>query len=72
MQWRLAEKNASMAIWLGKQYLGQSDGANGAKFSLSNNFRGWSEKGDSEILLTVTEDDPITKALKAEMNHGDE
>ena len=24
-QWRLAEKNASMAIWLGKQYLGQSD-----------------------------------------------
>lgn len=25
MQWRLAEKNASMAIWLGKQYLGQRD-----------------------------------------------
>lgn len=25
MQWRLAEKNATMAIWLGKQYLGQSD-----------------------------------------------
>lgn len=24
-QWRLAEKNASMAIWLGKQYLGQCD-----------------------------------------------
>ena len=24
-QWRLAEKNASMAIWLGKQYLGQKD-----------------------------------------------
>ena len=24
-QWRLAEKNASMAIWLGKQYLGQRD-----------------------------------------------
>lgn len=24
-QWRLAEKNANMAIWLGKQYLGQSD-----------------------------------------------
>lgn len=24
-QWRLAEKNATMAIWLGKQYLGQSD-----------------------------------------------
>ena len=22
-QWRLAEKNANMAIWLGKQYLGQ-------------------------------------------------
>ena len=25
MQWRLAEKNASMAIWLGKQYLGQKE-----------------------------------------------
>lgn len=24
-QWRLAEKNATMAIWLGKQYLGQKD-----------------------------------------------
>ena len=24
-QMRLAEKNASMAIWLGKQYLGQTD-----------------------------------------------
>ena len=24
-QWRLAEKNASMASWLGKQYLGQRD-----------------------------------------------
>lgn len=24
-QWRLAKKNANMAIWLGKQYLGQSD-----------------------------------------------
>ena len=26
-QWRLAEKNASMAIFLGKQYLGQRDQA---------------------------------------------
>ena len=25
MQWKLAEKNTSMAIWLGKQYLGQKD-----------------------------------------------
>ena len=24
-QWRLAEKSATMAIWLGKQYLGQRD-----------------------------------------------
>lgn len=24
-QWKLAEKNANMAIWLGKQYLGQKD-----------------------------------------------
>lgn len=25
-QWRLAEKSATMAIWLGKQYLDQTDG----------------------------------------------
>ena len=25
MQWRLAEQNATMAIWLGKQYLDQRD-----------------------------------------------
>lgn len=25
MQWQLAAKNAPMAIWLGKQYLGQRD-----------------------------------------------
>jgi hypothetical protein len=25
MQFKLAAKNASMAIWLGKQYLGQRD-----------------------------------------------
>ena len=25
MQWKLAEKNPSMAIWLGKQHLGQKD-----------------------------------------------
>ena len=25
MQWKLAEKNATMGIWLGKQYLGQTD-----------------------------------------------
>lgn len=25
MQFRLAEKNSAMAIWLGKQYLGQTD-----------------------------------------------
>lgn len=31
-QFRLAEKNASMAIWLGKQYLGQSDNAWSTRF----------------------------------------
>ena len=25
MQWKLAEKNSAMAIWLGKQYLNQKD-----------------------------------------------
>lgn len=27
LQWRLAEKSAAMAIWLGKQYLGQKESA---------------------------------------------
>lgn len=30
-QWRLAEKSAAMAIFLGKQYLGQSDDPSGAR-----------------------------------------
>lgn len=29
-QWKLAEKSTSMAIWLGKQYLGQHDNPNTA------------------------------------------
>lgn len=29
-QWRLSENNASMAIWLGKQYLGQTDKPEGS------------------------------------------
>ena len=28
MQFKLAEKNPTMAIWLGKQYLGQKDTIN--------------------------------------------
>lgn len=27
-QWKMAEKNVTMAIWLGKQFLGQSDNPN--------------------------------------------
>lgn len=36
-QWQMAEKNASMAIWLGKQYLGQKDHVettNGGEFEV--------------------------------------
>lgn len=38
-QWRLAEKNANMAIWLGKQYLGQRepDGGENSKTPESEN-----------------------------------
>ena len=31
-QWRLSERNAAMAIWLGKQYLGQKDIPDGESF----------------------------------------
>lgn len=53
-QWRLAEKNANMAIWLGKQYLGQSD--MGLNLKSSDNAN--------------AEDDPITKTLKEEAERG--
>lgn len=31
-QWRLADRSAAMAIWLGKQYLGQKDIPDGESF----------------------------------------
>lgn len=34
MQFKLAEKNTAMAIWLGKQYLGQTE-----KIEQTNNFK---------------------------------
>lgn len=42
------------------------DGANGAKFSLTNNFKGWSEKQDVTMNMDA-DDDPITASLKEEM-----
>lgn len=45
------------------------DGAMGAKFSLSNNFRGWSEKQDVTMSIPA-EDDPITKSLKEDLDGG--
>lgn len=35
MQWNLAEKNTAMAIWLGKQYLGQRDNLDVATTDMS-------------------------------------
>lgn len=35
-QWKLAEKNAAMAIWLGKQYLGQREPEQ--QFNLAGNI----------------------------------
>jgi hypothetical protein len=43
------------------------DGSNGAKFSLTNNFKGWSEKPDAQP-PTDTEDDPITQSLKEDLD----
>ena len=43
-QWRLADRNAAMAIWLGKQYLGQSDNPLGEKEdNVSILFDGWDD-----------------------------
>ena len=42
------------------------DGSNGAKFSLANNFKGWSEHPEAQQSAVAVEDDPITKSLKEE------
>lgn len=52
-QWQLAEKNATMGIWLGKQYLGQSDNptvdeAQDATDPLSNSLQEMAEELQSD------------------------
>ena len=43
-QWHLADKSATMAIWLGKQYLGQSDNPLGdEEDNVSILFEGWDD-----------------------------
>ena len=43
-QWRLSERSAAMAIWLGKQYLGQSDNPLGEEEdNVSALFDGWDD-----------------------------
>ncbi|MCI1951780.1 MAG: DNA-packaging protein [Clostridiales bacterium] len=42
------------------------DGSNGAKFSLANNFKGWSDHPEAQQSAVAVEDDPITKSLKEE------
>lgn len=37
-QFRLAQKNATMAIWLGKQYLGQTDAGSGTDETPDDGF----------------------------------
>ena len=39
MQFKLAEKSATMAIWLGKQYLGQTDKAEIITNTITDNTR---------------------------------
>mgnify|MGYP002270762156 FL=1 len=47
------------------------DGVQGAKFSLINNFKGWTEnKKENDHDENRLEDDPITKALKEEFKDG--
>lgn len=46
------------------------DGANGAKFSLSNNFKGWSEKQEVEVGSVTTEKTKLDDLIK--QMRGDE
>lgn len=50
-QWRLAEKNATMAIWLGKQYLGQKEDAGFGRIGT-----GTQEDALSQSLRTIADD----------------
>ena len=50
-QFRLAEKNANMAIWLGKQYLGQRDSINDDAGKISADMA-----EDNEILRGLFKD----------------
>lgn len=52
-QWKLAEKNVAMAIWLGKQYLGQSD-----KIETSNEM-----KSQPKIELEIVDNSNLEKIL---------
>jgi len=54
-----------------EQRLFDKDGVQGAKFSLINNFKGWSDKGkENEQEPLRYEDDPITKSLKEDAENG--
>lgn len=51
MQWRLAEKNATMAIFLGKQYLGQRDYSEvEVKADINNPFDGVSTEDIKKLI----------------------
>lgn len=51
MQWRLAEKNATMAIFLGKQYLGQRDFSEvEVKADINNPFDGVSTEDIKKLI----------------------
>lgn len=46
------------------------DGANGAKFSLSNNFKGWSEKQEVEVGAVATEKTKLDDLIKQMRGNG--
>lgn len=46
------------------------DGANGAKFSLSNNFKGWSEKQEVEVGSVTTEKTKLDDLIKQMRSDG--
>ena len=46
------------------------DGVQGAKFSLINNFKGWTAEQSKAHFDNDSEDDPITKSLKEAFDNG--
>ena len=62
MQFKLAEKNTTMAIWLGKQYLGQTD-------KIETSFNRPATTEPIELVITNESDNTRANVIEAEVKN---